>query len=194
MKKENRAIVRGTIIENPKFFSVTKSDEYYMVKVNVLRKSGTADIIPVVIPRKNIDPNADYINMRINLDGQLQTVRRDGHLIMYVFAISADIYYNYDENEEDLNDILFTGVMKGTVIRKTGQKQIPIADVHFLSTKFFFPCIAWNKDAKKIKKSKRNTEMKVIGRFQSRDYKKVIEGEVKDKTASEISIQKLEIL
>lgn len=194
MKRENRAIVRGTIIENPEFFSVTKSDEYYMMKVNVLRKSGTADTIPVVVPRKSIDPNADYINMRISLDGQLQTIRKNRHLIMYVFAKSADIYYNYDEEEEDLNDILFTGAMKGTVIRKTGKTNLPIADVHFLSNKYFFPCIAWNSDAKRIEKSKWNTEMRVKGRFQSRDYTKVVDGENEEKTASEISIQNLEIL
>lgn len=192
--RENKAIVRGTIIENPEYFSVTKTDEYYIMKTNVMRKSGVVDVIPVVMPRNSIDPNADYIGMRISIDGKLQTIRKDKHLIMYVYSKTGDIYYKYDEEEEDLNEIIFSGSMKNKVIRKTGKQNIPIADVHFLSSKFYFPCIAWNDDAKSVEDAKRNTDMKITGRFQSREYTKVIDGEEEKKLASEISISKLEIL
>ncbi len=200
--RENRAIVRGTIIENPEYFSATKADEYYMIKVKVIRKSGVEDIIPVVMPRKTIDPNADYVGLRISVDGTLQTIRKEKHLIMYVFAKTGDIYYKYeDEEEEDLNEILFSGSMKNKVIRKTGKKNIPIADVHFLSSKYYFPCIAWNDDVQIVKNAYRDTDMRVTGRFQSREYTKVIDGDeeenkpcVVSKTASEISISKIEVI
>lgn len=193
--RENRAIVRGDIIRNPEYFSSTKNDEYYMIKVGITRKSGVVDEIPLVMPRKSIDPNADYVGMRVSVDGQLQTVRKDKHLIMYVFSKKGDIYYKYeDEQEEDLNEITFTGAMKAKVIRKTSKKDIPIADVHFLSGEFYFPCIAWNTDAKAVKDSKRDTDMRIKGRFQSREYTKVMENEAEKKIASEISISKLEIL
>lgn len=195
MKRENKAIIRGDILQNPEYFSMTKNDEYYMIKVGVTRLSGTVDEISVVMPRKSIDPDADYVGMRISVDGQLQTVRKDKHLIMYVFATSADIYYRYeDEEEEDLNEITFIGAMKNNILRKTSKLNIPISDVNFLSGKFYFPCIAWNDDAKLVKDSERDTEMKIEGRFQSREYTKVIGNEAERKVASEISISKLEVL
>lgn len=192
MEKINEAIIRGTIISYAELFSVTKGDEYYKIDVEVKRLSGETDIIPVVMPRQTIDPSADYRDMRISLIGQVQTKRDDnGHLIMYVFTKKADIYFGYDDSEEDINEIKFTGNLKNKIIRKTNKRGIDIADVNFLNKFYYYPCIVWNENVSKIKNMKKNERVLAIGRFQSRQYLKEIDGELESKLAFELSLSDL---
>lgn len=191
--KRNKSIIRGTIVGKPEFFMAKKVDEYYTLQVSVKRNSDVCDIIPVVVPRKTIDPNADYDGMRISLEGILQTIRQDGHLRMYVFSKKSEIYSPYEE-EEDINEISFSGVLKNKVVRETGLRKIPIADIHILNWDYYYPCIVWGDNVTLVDETELGTKMLAKGRFQSRDYEKTDEdGEVVQMRAYEISLSKLTV-
>ena len=128
----NDVELRGTICSYAELFFTTMQDEYYKIGVEIKRVSGDIDIIPVVIPRKQIDPNADYNDLRIHVKGLVQTRRDNGHLNMYVFAKEASIYDSY-EDEEDVNKVHFSGVLKNKIIRKTSLSNLDIADVFFVN-------------------------------------------------------------
>lgn len=184
----NDVELRGTICSYAELFFTTMQDEYYKIGVEIKRVSGDIDIIPVVIPRKQIDPNADYNDLRIHVKGLVQT-RRDenGHLNMYVFAKESSIYAPY-ENEEDVNKIHISGILKNKVIRKTSLSQIDIADVFFVNRDNYYPCIVWRDNVKLIKQMDKNSKFDIYARFQSRPYEKDNE----NKIAYELSISKLE--
>ena len=114
----NKVKLKGTIISYCEYFFATKGDEYYKVDVEVKRKSGNIDIVPVVIPRRYIDPNADYRTLRISLNGTIQTKHMGSHLKMYVYTTDSSIYYSEDEIE-DINEVEFSGIMKDKNFRKT---------------------------------------------------------------------------
>ena len=185
----NDVELRGTICSYAELFFTTMQDEYYKIGVEIKRLSGDIDIIPVVIPRKQIDPNADYNNLRIYVEkGLVQTIRDNcGHLHMYVFAKEASIYDSY-EVEKDINKIHFSGVLKNKIIRKTSLSNLDIADVFFVNRNNYYPCIAWNDNVKLIEKMDKNTIVDVYARFQSRHYEKNNE----EKVVYELSIYKLE--
>ena len=59
----------------------------------------------------------------------------------------------------------------------------------------YIPCILWGRNAKLIQNQKVGTKIDILGRIQSRVYKKeVSEGVFEEKTAYEVSVQKLQIL
>ena len=190
MKTRNRALIRGTIVSYPDFFSASMADEYYKLNVEV-KIAGRTDIIPVVLPAKNIDCHADYREMRISVDGEVQTVRQKGHLILYVFAKKGEIYSPY-EDEEDINLIQFEGLLKKKIIRKTGKKMtIPIADFMILNYHYYYPCITWKENVDLISQSEIGTKVIAEGKFQSREYIKTIEDERIPMRAYEISVKDL---
>lgn len=187
-------VVKGTIKTNPELAFVTKRDEYYLMEVHTKRKSGTVDVVPVLFARKSIDPNADYVGMRINIKGDVQSRRDDDkHLLLYVYAKEAEIYYAYDDTEEeDINEVQFKGTLKKSVFRKT-PSGISIADVYLVHDRYFIPCIAWNNKAEEVSDVDKNTKIEIKARFQSRTYNKEINGMIEERIAYEISIYDLAI-
>lgn len=192
--RTNKVIIRGSIVGKPELFFIEQSDEYYMLKVKIKRNSSIYDIVPVVMPRKDIDSNADYSDMRISLDGTLETRREDGHLRMYVLTKKAEIYSPY-EDEKDINEVSFHGILKNKVIRETGLRKIPIADINILNWHYYYPCIVWNEYVDLVNNTDIGTKMSVKGRFQSREYEKTDDdGNVTKMTAYEISLFKLDVI
>lgn len=185
----NDVELRGTICSYAELFFATMQDEYYKLNVEVKRLSGEVDIIPVVLPRKQIDPYADYNDLRIYVKKGLVQTRRDenGHLNMYVFAKESSIYAKY-KNDEDVNRIHISGILKNKVIRKTSLSQIDIADVFFVNRDNYYPCIVWRDNVKLIEQMDKNSKFDIYARFQSRPYEK----DNKNKIAYELSISKLE--
>ena len=56
----------------------------------------------------------------------------------------------------------------------------------------YLPCIAWGRNARYIKDAKVGTKIEIVGRIQSRDYQKKLDGgEIISKTAYEISINRI---
>ena len=194
----NKVRLRGTIISFCEYFFSTRGDEYYKIQVEVKRKSGNVDIVPVVMPRRNIDPSADYRGLRIDLEGTVQTKHMDTHLNMYVYSTNASIYYSNEDNEEDINDVFFSGVLKDKNFRKTSLKKIDIVDVYFLSKytknkkkiEYYFPCIAWYNIARDINNLPLETSIIAQGRFQSKNYVKNDE----EKVAYELSLMDIDVI
>ena len=59
----------------------------------------------------------------------------------------------------------------------------------------YIPCITWGRNARYCSKMEVGTEVKVVGRVQSRSYEKKHEdGTVEQKVAYEVSISNLEVI
>ena len=59
----------------------------------------------------------------------------------------------------------------------------------------YIPCIAWGRNARFCQNMEVGTEVKVVGRVQSRGYEKKLEdGTVLNKVAYEVSVMSLEVL
>ena len=201
----NRVTLIGAIAEEPGFDHQTYGRSFYKTTVTVIRKSGTVDRIPVMIPDDACDIESLRIGDTVKLTGYYksvnQVVENVRHLILYMYAKTVE---KMDPNEiidmSTNNLIQLTGfICKEPVFRTTplGKEitDIMLAVNHSYKRTNYIPCIVWGRLAQEAKDYPVGTCMSLTGRIQSREYKKVTEkgAEPETRTAYEISVREARV-
>lgn len=120
-------------------------------------------------------------------------------LILSVFV--KDIkQLEVSENVKTVNELTITGtVCKQPIYRKTPLGR-DIADILLAVNRSYnksdyIPCIIWGRNAKYCEHLETGTNVKVVGRIQSREYEKKHEdGTIENRVAYEVSVSKFEIV
>lgn len=181
----------GTRTTNFELSHEFKGEKFYKCLVATERLSGNKDILPVIVPE--IFTKEDYT--RVEIDGQVRTRNvKDGdisHLNVYVFA------RDYREADgEDLN--VFEG--EGNLCKLPKLRVTPLGkEITDLLLAFnrdydksdYIPTLAWGRNAHRTADLEVGTKLKVKGRLQSRDYKKLIDDEWVDMTTYELSVSEV---
>lgn len=165
----------------------------YKSYVAIKRDSGTVDKVPIII-NEEIYRKMPISNSKIHCYGYLSSYNYHYNdktkLLFFVYVERMEL----TNEEHDLNRIEFTGYSCKNCTARTTPLGRKIADLivatHTTNNHSdYIPCICWGKSATEMDKCKIGTELYIIGRFQSRVYKKP---ESKyDKTAYEVSIQNI---
>lgn len=192
----NRITLSGTVNTNPVFSHETCGERFFSFSILSERKSGDADLLRCVA--SEIFSRELHENDRIQIKGEVRSrnycdsngKRRLG-IYVFVEAISE---FERDENAVELEGY----IVKNDILRTTPKGSI-IADLMVAShrgnpykTSDYIPCIAWNRNALRVNEMIVGTKVKIIGRMQSRVYKKAVpESEPEYKLAYELSISKI---
>ena len=129
-------------------------------------------------------------------------------LILTVFAKDvAELEENSEEEENEMvkKDIITNEVvLVGFICKKPIYRQTPfgreISDILLAVNRAYnksdyIPCIAWGRNARFCQNLEVGTQVKVVGRIQSRMYEKKHEdGTVENRVAYEVSVGSLEII
>lgn len=201
--KNNIVQLSGFISEKIKYSHTNAGEDLYEGKLSVERKSGAVDILPILFTRAMLDMNGEPVEGEyIALTGKLRTNNKmiDGRsrLISY---IAVENYATVDSNEPSKNEIFLDGtVCKKLELKKTA-KGVPIATITLAVCRpsyksDYIPCIFWGDYAMMIANyADIGTDLRLTGRFQSREYTKVEpNGEVVKKVAYEVAVSKLVLL
>ena len=179
------------------------------------RLSGNADIIPVTISERLITDEILAIDNKILVKGQFRSYNsyenEKNKLILTVFA--KDIEQIKEEEKEESEEVsefvkkdMITNevVLIGYICKKPIYRQTPfgreIADLLLAVNRSYnksdyIPSIAWGRNARFCQNLEVGTEVKIVGRVQSRNYEKKLEdGTIIKKVAYEVSIGSLEII
>lgn len=196
----NSAEVIGEIVKDFEYSFSNHDTEMYRGELAVKRLSGKADIVPVLMPRSLYDTIGD--KTRIKVVGTMRTYSQynedtgKSKLSIYIFAY--DVYEG--EDLEDKNEIKLVGnLCKQPIIRET-PKGKTICDFMLAvnTTKWhsdYIPCIAWKNFARALDDAEVGAKISLTGRFQSREYTKVIGEEEREvRTAFELSCTTLNII
>lgn len=185
----NIAKIAGKVSSEYKKYHSTLGEEFLIVDVDVKRKSGDVDTLPVVVSEKLLDADirsAAYVSFV----GQIRTYNKaDGSVETYLFAKDAEVS---DENTS-VNEVKLKGYLcKKGKYRETfsGRKVIDfiLAVNRPFNKSDYLAILAWGKDAKYTFGKDISTEFEITGRFQSRKYlKKDEDGNRYEKLAYEIS-------
>lgn len=200
LNNNNKVILVGTIISKFTYSHEVFGEKFYMVNLSVERKSGTADIIPLMISERTIDVTADFIGCVVKVEGYYRSYNHhDGkkhYLKLSVFVTEIEDAGQLGDN----NVIVLEGFLcKKPVYRKTPMGR-DITDFLFAVNRAYgksdyIPCIAWGRNAGYMSKFDIGTKLRVEGRIQSRTYnKKLSENEFEERTAYEVSVNKFAIL
>lgn len=194
--KTNRAYICGEIESDPKFSHEERGEKFYEMTVKVPRLSGQTDNIPVTISERLVNPDTLRGGGSICAVGQFRSYNKiiDGKARLFLTFFVRELL---DEpTSKNPNQIVLAGyICKPPVYRITPLNR-EIADLLIAVNRSYnksdyIPAIAWGRNANFVDKLEVGDRIVISGRIQSREYQKVINNGIENRTAYEVSISSL---
>ena len=214
--ENNYLTLVGKVTSEKRFSHEIYGEKFYTFDLSIPRLSGNADIIPVTVSERIINEDMMQIGKDLLVKGQFRSYNsfenEKNRLILTVFAKDINVIENNndetkndEENEKVKKDTITNEVVLiGYICKKPIYRQTPfgreIADILLAVNRAYnksdyIPSIAWGRNARFCQNLEVGTEVKIVGRIQSRNYEKKLEdGTVINKVAYEVSIGSLEII
>ncbi len=203
--ENNYLVLIGKIISDKTFSHEIYGESFYLFNLEVPRLSGNEDIIPITISERLIANFDLSIGKKVVVEGQFRSYNsyenEKNRLVLTVFA--KDII-EYNEQEQEEQKVSNEVTLNGYICKKPIYRQTPfgreIADLLLAVNRAYnksdyIPCIAWGRNARFCESMEVGTEVKIVGRVQSRMYeKKFDDGRVEQRVAYEVSIGSLEVI
>lgn len=208
-EENNRLTLVGKVTSEKVFSHEIYGEKFYIFNLSVPRLSGSEDIIPITISERLLTNAELKINDKISIDGQFRSYNsyqnEKSRLILTVFAKDVQFLPNQEEEitvGKDIvsNEVVLDGYLcKKPIYRKTpfGREisDILLAVNRAYNKSDYIPCIAWGRNARFCENMEVGTEVKIVGRVQSRTYEKKFEdGRTEQRVAYEVSIGSLEVI
>ncbi len=207
--ENNQLTLIGKVTSEKTFSHEIYGEKFYIFNLSVPRLSGNSDIIPITISERLLVEQDLSIGKNVIIEGQFRSYNSyqndRNKLILTVFAKEIKFAENQEEDfipskECASNEVILDGfICKKPIYRKTpfGRE---IADVLLAVNRAYnksdyIPCIAWGRTARFCENMAVGTEVRVVGRVQSRQYEKKFEdGTSEMRIAYEVSVASLEVL
>lgn len=190
----NRVELRGVAEDAPLLSHVNHGCAFYRFTLSVLRLSGQADKLPVIVPRPLLLLTPVSPGDGVHITGQLRSFNnksgQGSRLVISVFAHQLTL-----GGESPFNQIQLSGILCRTpTLRRTplGREicDIILAVNRRYGRADYLPCIAWGAVAAQAADMRTGQRLTVEGRVQSRVYTKNDNGVLTDRTAYEVSIMR----
>ena len=205
----NHLTLVGKVTSDKRFSHEIYGEKFYIFDLSVPRLSGNADVIPVTISERLLTTQDVFIGAKLQIDGQFRSYNsydnEKNKLILTVFVKDVQFLEENQEEEEEArrdvvsNEVILDGyICKKPIYRKTpfGREisDILLAVNRAYNKSDYIPCIAWGRNARFCENVAVGTEVRIVGRVQSREYEKKHEdGTVEKKVAYEVSVARLEV-
>lgn len=203
--KNNQITVSGKLVSEFTLSHETTGEKFYVAKLSVERKSGNADILPIMVSDRLVDISKEWAGQIVRVGGQIRTYNNHeenkNRFILSVFAREFEVWED-DGTERlgDENEVFLDGfVCKAPVYRETPLGR-EIADVLLAVNRSYgksdyIPCVVWGRNAKFVSGLDVGTHIQIHGRLQSREYQKRIEeNEVETRVTYEVSAGRIEVV
>ena len=209
--ENNYITLVGKVTGEKKFSHEIYGERFYIFDLEIPRLSGNSDIIPVTISERIITDEMLTQGKKLLVKGQFRSYNsyenEKNKLILTVFAKDI-IEVNEEENTQNemvKKDVITNEVVLiGYICKKPIYRQTPfgreISDILLAVNRAYnksdyIPCIAWGRNARFCQNIEVGTQVKIVGRVQSRTYEKKFEdGTSETRIAYEVSVGSLEII
>lgn len=194
----NHIILRGSLVDIPKFSHENHGKRFFRFYLNVPRLSGAVDVLPVIADWQTLCRMDLSAGEMLTVIGQIRShnIRENGIRRLMIFVFSGDILV---EDGDPINDC----ILEGPICREPTYRRTPlgreICDVMLAIPRAFkradyLPCILWGRTAQEIASCHTRDRIRVCGRLQSRIYTKLTDQGAEERTAYEISALTADIL
>jgi single-stranded DNA-binding protein len=209
--QNNYIAITGKIETDSVFSHEVYGEGFYNFHVSVDRLSETYDVLPITISERLIDLSSLEIGESVTINGQIRSYNsfdsEEGRnkLILTVFTKNilsdeeaGNLVETSHETFENPNEVILNGYICKPPIFRTTPFGREIADILLAVNRSYnksdyIPCIAWGRNARFVSNLEVGENIKIHGRMQSRNYQKKLEdGEILEKVAYEVSINKIE--
>ena len=207
--ENNHIVLVGKVTSDKRFSHEIYGEKFYVFDLSVPRLSGTSDSIPITVSERLMVNGELPIDTKITVEGQFRSYNSYGEgknkLVLTVFAKNVTLLDDQESEVEARKDFISNEVtLIGYICKKPVYRQTPfgreIADIllavnRAYSKSDYIPCIAWGRTARFCENMEVGTEVKIVGRVQSRQYEKKHEdGTIENKVAYEVSVGSLEVI
>ncbi|MBR2587713.1 MAG: single-stranded DNA-binding protein [Bacilli bacterium] len=207
--ENNHLVLVGKVTSDKRFSHEIYGEKFYIFDLAVPRLSGNAGIIPITVSERLLSINELTINAKIIVEGQFRSYNsyenEKNKLVLTVFAKDIKFMEDQEAEIEVSKDVVSNEVtLNGYICKKPIYRQTPfgreISDLLLAVNRAYnksdyIPCIAWGRNARFCENIPVGTEVKIIGRVQSRSYEKKYEdGRIETKVAYEVSVSSLEVV
>ena len=211
--ENNYLTLVGKVTGEKKFSHEIYGERFYIFNLEIPRLSGISDIIPITISERLITEDTLNEGQKLLVKGQFRSYNsyesEKNRLILTVFAkdvkVISEEEQSEEENEMTKKDIVTNEVVLiGYICKKPIYRQTPfgreIADILLAVNRAYnksdyIPCIAWGRNARFCQNLEVGSQIKLVGRVQSRTYEKKHEdGNVETRVAYEVSVGSLEVI
>ena len=209
--ENNYLTLVGKVTGERKFSHEIYGEKFYIFNLEIPRLSGNSDIIPITVSERLIKEDTLNEGKKLLIKGQFRSYNsyenEKNRLILTVFAKDITEVEESDEEENEMtrkDTITNEVVLVGYICKKPIYRQTPfgreISDLLLAVNRAYnksdyIPCIAWGRNARFCQNLEVGTEVKIVGRVQSRNYEKKHEdGTVETRVAYEVSVGSLEVI
>ena len=183
MQVNNKGKLAGKITDDEITKFEVEGETFYEGKICVNRLSETADILPFTISEKLLKAYKLILNKdrEVCFLGELRSYNRlnegKSRLILSFFVkeVTFDV-----ENFDNLNELCLTGYLCKEPVYRTTPFNRQICDILVavnrpnFNKSDYIPCILWGRNARLMQNQKVGTKVSLVGRIQSRNYKKEV--------------------
>lgn len=197
----NHAVLSGYVLKPPVFSHKSYGECFYLFVLGVDRKSGYQDQLQIVLSERLMLTMDVQEGSEVRVGGQIRTYNEieDGKNRLNIVVFARD--FSMPEEGELMyhdNHVILEGFLCKKPLRRLSPLGREICDMMLAVNRMYnksdyIPCIAWGRNARFGGELEIGTRLTITGRLQSREYKKHDEdGNIKLKTAYEVSVLKLE--
>ena len=210
--ENNYLTLVGKVTGEKRFSHEIYGERFYVFNLEIPRLSGNSDIIPITVSERLIKEETLQEGHQLLVKEQFRSYNsyenEKNRLILTVFA--KDIVEVEEKEEDEENEMVKKDtitnevVLVGYICKKPIYRQTPfgreISDLLLAVNRAYnksdyIPCIAWGRNARFCQDIEVGTQVKVVGRVQSRQYeKKHDDGTVEVRVAYEVSVGSLEVI
>ena len=210
--ENNYLTLVGKVTGEKRYSHEIYGEKFYVFDLSIPRLSGNADIIPITVSERIVNDDMLAIGKKLLVKGQFRSYNsyenERNRLILTVFAKDiVELEENEEQEENELtkkDQVTNEVVLIGYICKKPIYRQTPfgreIADILLAVNRAYnksdyIPSIAWGRNARFCQNIEVGTQVKIVGRVQSRTYEKKFEdGTSQTRVAYEVSIGSLEII
>ncbi len=182
--ENNYLTLVGKVTGEKRFSHEIYGEKFYVFDLSIQRLSGNADIIPITVSERIVSDNMLSIGKELLVKGQFRSYNsyenERNRLILTVFAKDIVEVEEQEENEIAKKDMITNEVvLVGYICKKPIYRQTPfgreIADLLLAVNRAYnksdyIPSIAWGRNARFCQNLEVGTQVKIVGRVQSRTY------------------------
>ncbi len=192
----NRAILKGEVAAEPVLSHENHGVAYWRFPLSVMRLSGAVDVLNVIASAPLLERCPLSPGMCVEVEGEIRSFNNKSgvgsRLIVSMHARTIG-----PAEGEHINELELVGsICKPPILRRTplGREicDLIVAVNRRYSRADYLPCIVWGGLAQRCATLKVGETVRIQGRFQSRGYHKVENGETTERVAYEVSVMKLE--
>ena len=212
--ENNYLTLVGKVTGEKEFSHEIYGERFYIFRLAIPRLSGNEDRIPITISERLIGEETLQEGKKLLVKGQFRSYNsyenEKNRLILTVFAKDVMEVEDTENQENEENEMVKKDsitnevVLIGYICKKPIYRQTPfgreISDILLAVNRAYnksdyIPCIAWGRNARFCQNLEVGSQVKVVGRVQSRTYEKKYEdGTSQTRLAYEVSIGSLEVI